>query len=122
MSQTGSSSGVRVATQPLSNVYTVLLLIGALALVLALVFLCIVMDRNYDVILALTEEGQANKALPEKTAEEQETRREELEEADRSLKRFPEEISASAPTAPSKEGEATETDESGELFPEVDSE
>jgi F0F1-type ATP synthase membrane subunit b/b' len=35
MSRIGSSSGVRVASQPLSNVYTVLLLIAALAMVAA---------------------------------------------------------------------------------------
>ncbi|MEA3367638.1 MAG: hypothetical protein U9R68_05935 [Planctomycetota bacterium] len=104
MSQIGSSSGVRVAAQPLSNVYTVLLLVGAVALVLALVLLCVVMDRNYGTVLGFTKEGATNKQLPESVADQQKTRRGELEEADRALNRFPEGISASAGTAPSGAG------------------
>ena len=104
MSQIGSSSGVRVAAQPLSNVYTVLLLVGALALVVALVLLCVVMDRNYGTILGFTKEGGTNKQLPEKVADQQETRRGELEQADQALKRFPEGISASAGTVPAGAG------------------
>jgi len=116
MSQTGSSSGVRVATQPLSNVYTVLLLVGAVALVLALVLLCIVMNRNYGAVL-----GEANTELLEKVAAQQEERRIELEKVDQALTRFPEGISASAPAATSEE-EGAGTGEAGEMFPDVESE
>ncbi len=38
MSRIGSSSGVRVAAQPLSNVYTVLLLVTALLLLVVAIF------------------------------------------------------------------------------------
>jgi len=116
MSQIGSSSGVRVAAQPLSNVYTVLLLVGAAALVLALVLLCIVMDRNYGVILPLSDAGKANQELPAEVANQQESRRSKLKEADKDLKRFPEGISASA-AAPSETGAATTPEMGGGTAP-----
>jgi len=100
MSQIGSSSGVRVAATPLSNVYTVLLLVGAVALVVTLVILVVVMDRNYGAVLGLSKEGEANKQMHEKVAAQQEARRSELKEVDQDLKRFTEGISASAGTAP----------------------
>jgi len=99
MSQIGSSgSGVRVAAQPLSNIYTVLLLVAAVALVFALVWVCAIMDQNYGVVLALSEEGKANKELPEKIEKQQEDQEGELEQVDRALERFPEGVSAAPET------------------------
>jgi len=121
MSQIGSSSGVRVAAQPFSNVYTVLLLVAALALVLALVLLCVVMDRNYGAVLGFTKEGAANKQLPESVADQQKARRGELEEADQALKRFPEGISASAGTAPAGAGTSPAPAGGGTAAPETGS-
>jgi hypothetical protein len=117
MSQIGSSSGVRVAAQPLSNVYTVLLLVGAVALVLTLVMLCVVMDGRYGTILGFTKEGEANKKLPAAIADQQEDRRDELEEVDQALKRFPEGISASAGTAPSGTGTEAAPETGGTATP-----
>ena len=102
MSQIGSSSGVRVAAQPLSNVYTVLLLIGAVALVLALVLLAVVMDRNYGAVL-----GEENMKAVDQAAAQQQRRRAELDEADESLKRFPEGIAPAVGTAPMDTGAGT---------------
>ncbi|MFO8014230.1 MAG: hypothetical protein R6X20_13100 [Phycisphaerae bacterium] len=107
MSQIGSSSGVRVAAQPLSNVYTVLLLVGVVALVLTLLMLCVVMDARYGTILGFTQKGEANKQLPATIADQQASRRRDLEEVDQALKRFPEGISPSAGTAPSGTGADT---------------
>jgi len=105
MSQIGSSSGVRVAAQPLSNVYTVLLLIGAVALILALVLLAVVMDRNYGAVM-----GEENMKAVDQAAAQQQRRRAELDEVDESLKRFPEGISPAAGTAPPDTGAGTGTD------------
>jgi len=109
MSQIGSSSGVRVAAQPLSNVYTVLLLVGGVALVVALVFLCVELNKNYGTILGVTEKGEANKQLPDKVKTQQAGLREELDETDKALKRFPEGVSASPGTdvGPTGEGGGT---------------
>ncbi len=108
MSQIGSSSGVRVAAQPLSNVYTVLLLVGALALIVALVMLVVVMNGNYGGVL-----GEGPMKAVDEVAARQETQRSELEDVDQSLRRFPEGISASQGTAPSPTG-AGATPGSGE--------
>jgi len=113
MSQIGSSSGVRVAAQPLSNVYTVLLLVGGVALITALVFLCLELDKNYGTILGITEKGEANKTLHEKVETQQEERRQELEEVDKALKRFPEGVTASpdAGAGPAGAGSGTSAPE-----------
>ena len=47
MSRIASTSGVRVAAQPVSNIYTVLLLVALLALVFALVFTMYVLQTRY---------------------------------------------------------------------------
>ncbi len=98
MSQIGSSSGVRVAAQPLSNVYTVLLLVAGLALVVALVFVCLTMDKNYGTILGVSEEGKRNKELPDAIAKDQADALDQLKQVDAALERFPEGIAPAAGT------------------------
>ncbi len=56
MSRIGSSSGVRVATQPLSTVYTVLLLIAVLALVVAIIYAAMTLQSNYGGTLGYGDE------------------------------------------------------------------
>jgi hypothetical protein len=65
MSRIGSSSGVRVAAAPLSNVYTVLLLIGALVLILVLTALWITTNQKYGVILGVSDEGKTAMQAPD---------------------------------------------------------
>ncbi len=113
MSQIASSSGVRVAAQPLSNVYTVLLLLGTVALVATLVMLCVTMNDRYGVILAATKEGkqakrEARKAARDEDFPEAETKthydqgKAKLDEGDENIKQFPEGVAA-----PAVEGETT---------------
>jgi len=66
MSRIGSTStsGVRVAAQPLSNIYTVLLVLSAVALVVAVVMACVSLQTGYGAILPIGEGGkQAEAAL-----------------------------------------------------------
>ena len=93
MSQIGSSSGVRVAAQPLSNVYTVLLLIGAVALVLTAVSLAIYMDKAYGTILGGEEALKAVDAAQRRQAGVAR----ELDQADDALKKFPEGVATTPP-------------------------
>jgi cytoskeletal protein RodZ len=58
MSRIGSSSGVRVASAPLSNVYTVMLLLAALVLVLVLAVVWVTNNQKYGVIIPVSEEGK----------------------------------------------------------------
>ena len=127
MSQIGSSSGVRVAAQPLSNVYTVLLLVAGLALVVALVFVCLTMDKNYGTILGVSEEGKRNKELPDAIAKDQADALDQLKQVDAALERFPEGIAPAAgtgeepvaPTPPAPEpAEPTPEPEPAEPTPE----
>ena len=63
MSRTSSSSsisGVRVASEPLSNVYTVLLLVGVLALLAATIMIWVALERGYGTTFSITDEGKAN--------------------------------------------------------------
>jgi len=62
MSRIGSSSGVRVAATQLSNVYTVLLLVAALALILAVAFTCITLQKRYGSILPVGDAGDKTEA------------------------------------------------------------
>jgi len=109
MSQIGSSSGVRVAAQPLSNVYTVLLLLAAVALIVSLVFVCMTMDRNYGTILAISEEGKRNKELPDNVAKEQADFQDQLKQQDAALERFPEGIEPATDTGGQPAQPTTET-------------
>jgi len=60
MSRIGSSSasGVRVAAAPLSNVYTVLLLVAAVALVVAVVFAAASLQTRYGAVLPVGSSGE----------------------------------------------------------------
>ncbi|HUU11516.1 MAG TPA: hypothetical protein VM431_13395 [Phycisphaerae bacterium] len=96
MSQVSSSSGVRVAAQPLSNVYTVLLLLGAVALVLTFLMLAVTMDSRYGAVLGVSEEGKAAKKAPDAAKARQQNILSELEQTDKALKDFPEGVMAPA--------------------------
>jgi len=111
MSQISSSSGVRVAAQPLSNVYTVLLLVGALALTLTLVVLCITMNARYGVILGVGSEGKLAKEASETAKRQQAGEKAKLEKVQEDLKRFPEGVGAAPAigTTPAEKAPAEET-------------
>ena len=96
MSQTASSSGVRVAAQPLSNVYTVLLLLGTVALVATLVMLGVTMNGRYKCVLGVTEEGSRAKKEPEVQKARQDSVWDELKQTDKAISEFPEGVAAPA--------------------------
>jgi len=106
MSRIGSSSasGVRVAAEPLSNVFTVLLLIGALALVLAAVMLWVTLDKRYGVTLfGVSDAEKAALDAPGKARAAQQAADAELTEKLGAIRRFPEAISKKA--APAEGGQ-----------------
>jgi len=80
MSLIGSSSGVRVAAAPLSNVYTVLLLVASLVLLLTLVAIWITTNQKYGVILPVSDAGKANMDMPDKVKAEQAVKAQKLQE------------------------------------------
>jgi hypothetical protein len=98
MSRIGSSSasGVRVAAEPLSNVFTVLLLIGALALVLAAVMLWVTLDQRYGVTFGVSDAGKTALDAPGKARAAQQSTDAELAEKLAAIRRFPEAISKKA--------------------------
>jgi hypothetical protein len=101
MSRIGSSSGVsgvRVAATPLSNVYTVLLLIGALVLVLTLIGVVVTMDKRYGVVFGVSDIGKANMKAPEAAKENQARAAKELGDKEDSLKQWPAGMVAPPPT------------------------
>ena len=101
MSRIGSSSasGVRVAAEPLSNVFTVLLLIGALALVLAAVMLWGTLDKRYGVTFGASDAGKAALDAPAKARAAQQAADMELTEMLAAIRRFPDAISKKAAPA-----------------------
>jgi hypothetical protein len=106
MSRIGSSSasGVRVAAEPLSNIFTVLLLIGALALVLAAVMLWVTLDKRYGVTFGVSDAEKAALDAPGKARAAQQAADAELAEKLAAIRRFPEAISKKA--APAEGGQA----------------
>ena len=58
IASSSSASGVRVAAQPLSNIYTVLLAVGAMALVVTLAITCIMLQGRYGSILPGSESAR----------------------------------------------------------------
>ena len=94
MSQIASSSGVRVAAQPLSNVYTVLLLLGGLALAVVFVMLAVTMNDRYECVLGVTEEGNRAKKEPEVQKARQDSVWDELNQTDKAISEFPEGVAA----------------------------
>ena len=89
MSRIGSSSasGVRVAAQPLSNVFTVLLLIGALALVLAAVSLLMTGNKRFGDACGLGSDAQE---APAKSLQMAKAAAKDLGDMREQIKRFPE--------------------------------
>ena len=117
-----SASGVRVAAQPLSNIYTILLVIGLLALILALVMLWITLEQRYGAVWAVTDPGKNNLNAPANAAAKQKTDNEELDSVQNAISSWklkgPVKIEpipvapatpegGAAPTAPATEGGAT---------------
>jgi hypothetical protein len=101
MSRIGSSSsvsGVRVAATPLSNVYTVLLLVGALVLILTLVGIVVTMDKRYGVVFGVTDVGKANLKAPDVAKEEHDRAAKALSDMDKALEQWPAGMVAPPPT------------------------
>jgi len=92
MSRIGSSSasGVRVAAQPLSNVFTVLLLIGALALVVAVTALMVTGSKRFGVTFGLTSEGETALKAPGNSIQKATGAAADLAKMREQIKRFPE--------------------------------
>lgn len=106
MSRIGSSSGVRVAATPLSNVYTVLLLIGTLVLVLTLAGIWVIGDRTYGVVWGLSDVGKANLKAIDTVKANQEAAQKELDDKADALKQWPAGMVPPVPgaTTPAPEG------------------
>ena len=106
MSRIGSSSGVRVAATPLSNVYTVLLLIGTLVLVLTLAGIWVIGERFYGVVWGITDSGKANLKAIDTAKADQEAAEKELNQKWEELKQWPAGMVPPAPgaTTPAPEG------------------
>ena len=92
MSRIGSSSasGVRVAAQPLSNVFTVLLLIGALALVVAVAALMVTGSKRFGVTFGLTSEGETALKAPGNSIQKATSAAADLAKMREQINRFPE--------------------------------
>jgi len=99
MSRIGSSStsGVRVAAEPPNNIYTILLLIGVVALTATLIMLWVTLETRYGVTFGGTEAGKAALKAPEDEAGKQKAARAELDEKREALKRFPATVGAPPP-------------------------
>ncbi|MGB2754541.1 MAG: hypothetical protein WBD75_06630 [Phycisphaerae bacterium] len=89
IASSSSASGVRVAAQPLSNVYTVLLLLGALALVTALVMTCITLQGRYGSILPLGSAGEQSQRDLEDAKSKQAATGGELDQMQKALELWP---------------------------------
>lgn len=100
-----STSGVRVAAQPLSNIYTVLLLIGALGLVGALVMLWVTLDGRYGATFAIGDKGKAALKEPAEAKERVDRATADLAATTDAMKKFPEVMTG--PGATPAEGTGT---------------
>ena len=90
-----------MAAEPLNNIYTVFLLIGAVALTAALIMLWVTLETRYGATFGVSEAGKAALKAPEDEAQKQQAVRAELDEKAEALKRFPSTIGAPAtPTQP----------------------
>jgi hypothetical protein len=81
-----SASGVRVAAQPLSNIYTVLLIIGLIGLLISLIMVWVALEKRYGVTFAVTDEGKAAVSLPTREMDKQKAANAELDAKDLALK------------------------------------
>ena len=97
IASSSSASGVRVAAQPLSNVYTVLLLLGAIALVTALVMTCITLQGRYGSILPLGSAGEQSQRDLEDAKSKQAAVGGELDQMQKALEQWPQGTVGSAP-------------------------
>ena len=104
MSRIGSSSAssVRVAAQPISNIYTVLLMIGAIALIVTAAVLCVSLSQ-YGPGLSF---GEKTSAIEKVRDQHLKTAEAELEATQKALGQWPEE--AVGGTVPPAGGPATE--------------
>ncbi len=84
-----SASGVRVAAQPLSNIYTVLLIVGLLSLILSLVMLWVSLEQRYGVTFAVTDEGKAALAAPTDAAKAQVAYKADLDAKSKAIEAWP---------------------------------
>ena len=97
IASSSSASGVRVAAQPFSNVYTVLLLLGALALVTALVMTCITLQGRYGSILPLGSAGEQSQRDLEDAKSQQAAAGGELDQMQQALEQWPQGTVGDAP-------------------------
>jgi len=97
IASSSSASGVRVAAQPFSNIYTVLLLLGALALVTVLVMTCITLQIRYGSILPLGEAGEQSQRDLEDAKRKQAAARGELDQVQKALELWPQGTMGGAP-------------------------
>jgi hypothetical protein len=88
MSRIGSSSGVRVAAAPLSNVYTVMLLLAALLLVLVLTAVWVTDNQRYGVIIPVSDDGKTNMAQAQKVKDQQDAATRDLEQKAAALRNY----------------------------------
>jgi len=103
-----SASGVRVAAQPLSNVYTVLLLTGLLVLVAATILLWVTLEGRYGVTFAVTQAGKDALEQPSLQEANVKAQRAKLEETRKFITGYPEELGPyPAPATPGTEGGTT---------------
>ena len=89
IASSSSASGVRIAAQPLSNVYTVLLLVAALALVAALVFACATLEGRYGSILPVGGAGEQARRDIEDAQTRQKAADAELNQMQQNLGQWP---------------------------------
>jgi len=111
-----SASGVRVAAQPLSNIYTILLVIGFLGLVLALVMLWVTLEQRYGVVWNITDVEKANLNAPATETAKQKVAGDELDNVQAGISAWKLSSSvkpAPAPEAPAAEGGAAPAAEGG---------
>jgi len=82
MSRIGSTSGVRVATQPLSNIYTVLLLVALLAVVVSVGILGYILQTRYGGTLGFGEDVDRELQQAQQTLKDN---RDDLDQMNRTL-------------------------------------
>ncbi|HUW99470.1 MAG: hypothetical protein WBD63_02185 [Phycisphaerae bacterium] len=89
IASSSSASGVRIAAQPLSNVYTVLLMVAALALVVALVFVCLPPRGRQGSILPVGAAGEQTRRDIEDAQSRQKAADAELNQMQQNLGQWP---------------------------------
>jgi hypothetical protein len=95
-----SASGVRVAAQPLSNIYTVLLIIGLIGLLISLIMVWVALEKRYGVTFAVTDEGKTAVNMPTREMDKQKAANAELDAKDQALKTWGTVVPATPATTP----------------------